>query len=1237
MSTIDNNTSLAAIALIGISCEFAGDTPSPNDLWDALKESRDVGSAIPIGRFDLESFTAHMLNMDNNGQLRQKLLRTGYFIVEKLNGTKTSTHIGQFPTDHAIATIRMRPEHRSRFHGPNTLLYNASARLSYHFNLQGSNLSLDVTCLSSLRVLHMTVQCLRTNEADMAVCGGVNGIFAPESFLQSSLIGAQSPDGRSRPFSADANGYAKDDGLGFLLLKQLSDAERDGDPIEANCLDRFFNRSTLDPPLLLGSIKSNLGHTEDAAGVASIIKVAMCMYHRGITVNMQFTSLNPKLEAQKYNLHILQNFIPFPSVSNNEKIAIGVNSFGMVGSMTHSIIEEYQPINKTSIENGHIDENHIKSKQEYFILIFSKQINAFLTEQASPGLSIISRPTKLLAQKICFVFSGQGQQWWSMGRQLYESEPLFSKWINLIDGEMTKINKGDWRLLEELIEKKNEQESRINDTNIAQPPLFAIQVALAALLVSWNIYPSFIISHSGGDQAAAFVADRLSLKGTVRVLPLSMSEEEVENKLLKGIEHLACIAVVNSPRSVTISGDEKTIDEIQQVLSISYPNVFEADIRGFLIQDHQQIFHSTCAKAKLYSSVIGEQMNDNIPVDSQIPSWYESKDSSIQRLANRISTHPLLNIRQLNEQTSATWKNAIFFPIVAYLELATAACQQLLAPKEDDQQQPTIIFENVNFFKALILNKHELVEVFTQIIMPMREWYIIFCNQDNLNKYLLNQFTLYAQGKSEIDSKQQKSLTVPDRWTIQDIRSAYAHLPARAYQYESSFEKIKTVHAISTTVISQLSDDNNNCSSYYLLHPYQVLLPGVETIFLPVRILKSIYSSKTKTNQSANIEVCGNYYDNICGIGQEGTYSLDLWTFPMDNKIEEPIFTFEGAVIQQVQGAHSGRWSMEQTIYDKLNLTTDLPNKDHKLYLNTIIKDYCMKRVSIDSPIIKDKSGLLPSPNRILNNQLNSIINQDLIESIEPLNELAAYYAQIAVKDLDLNHIHHLLLNACRSLASNLHSEQAVTWHSTQLRLIQLSERFPRLKSFLIILNKYGLHLKDILNGEKNGLDIFVYDDEIEQIFHSICQYLQLQYKQQQTKDNSFEKYRLRIFLLTDSGCSDVLPILDLFFSLSQQTRLLIDLHYADSNPTQLANAQQTFNTHITNQTIDFYDSKTLEKTPIESFDIIFSANQLQENQDLTSCLIDLRRLLVPNGLLLLLELVHVPLHFDVIFGFFDQ
>ncbi|CAF1142446.1 unnamed protein product [Adineta steineri] len=609
-----------------------------------------------------------------------------------------------------------------------------------------------------------------------------------------------------------------------------------------------------------------------------------------------------------------------------------------------------------------------------------------------------------------------------------------------------------------------------------------------------------------------------------------MSEEDVENKLLKGIEHLACIAVVNGLRLVTISGDEKTTDEAANVfLEISPCPVLATSIRKCyeltnqqqssppLIlptlkrKENEQITLLTSLAQLTTSSHVWQQYfhtRQILPMKNYeeyfdnfslykfhlSPSWYESKDSSIQRLANRIPTHPLLGIRQLNDQTSATWKNhkiqdAILFPAVVYLELATAACHQLLSSKEDDQQQPTIIFEDVNFTKALIFNEHELMEVFTQIIMPMREWYIIFCNQANINKYSLNEFTLHAH----------------------DITSAY--------QYGSSFQKtIKTLRGTSTTIISQLSNNNNNCSSYYFLHPYLVLLLGIETTFLPVSLQEFIYSSKTKTKR----------------ISQQIS---KIWT---------------------------------------------------------------------DSPTIKHISHLLPSPNQILNNQLNSISNQDLAESIEPFNELATYYAQMAIKDLDLNQQHHPLLNAY------------------------------------------------ILSGEKTGLDIFVGDEEIaqtfqqvktllsaiktQQIFHSICQHLQLQYERQTKDDNSFENYRLRIFWLTDSDCSDVLPILDLLLNLSPQTGLLIDLHYADSNPIQLANAQQTFNTHINNQTknfsiiydetIDLYDSKTLEKIPFESFDIIFSSNLPLGNQDLTNSLIDLRRLL---------ELVHIPLYFDLNFGFIDQ
>ncbi|CAF1086060.1 unnamed protein product [Adineta steineri] len=339
-----------------------------------------------------------------------------------------------------VATVKSKASSSHSQTDPN-LFYNAAARLSYHFNLQGPNASLDVACSSSLETVHLAVQSLHTNEADMAICGGVNAVYSSETLLYGSIMGAISADGRSRSFSADGNGYAKGDGLGLLLLKRLSDAERDndriycvlrdvlsnhggsedknsfvvpstagqarllndiykradfdprrvfyveahgtgtpiGDPIEANCLGQFFNRSCFDPPLLIGSVKSNLGHTEGTAGIAGLIKIAMCMHHRSIPPNMHFTSLNPNIEAQRYNLHVVQHSVLFPVGNATDSIAMGINSFGIGGNNVHAIVEEYNP-SKTSAMNR--SENNMESKQ-YFIFIFSTKSRKSLNHQVA--------------------------------------------------------------------------------------------------------------------------------------------------------------------------------------------------------------------------------------------------------------------------------------------------------------------------------------------------------------------------------------------------------------------------------------------------------------------------------------------------------------------------------------------------------------------------------------------------------------------------------------------------------------------------------------------------------------------------------------------------------------------------------------------------------------------------------------------------------------------------------------
>ncbi|CAF1091818.1 unnamed protein product, partial [Rotaria sordida] len=258
---------LEPIAMIGMSCELANGIDGPESYWNVLKNCIDVGSEIPKERFDVDSY-ASMFNFNkpfirrgyflNNDQLHnfdpsffgitdgeamlmdpchRLLLKKFFHLIEDANytfdqirGSRTAVYIGQFTNDHAITVNRTKMEDHTLM-GPNISLFNASSRLSYFYDLLGPNLTLDTACSSSLQAIHLAVQSLRNGEVDLAVAGATNLNYAPEAFFTASFIGAISPDGRSRSYSEDANGYAKGEGVGLILLKRLSDAIRDKDKI----------------------------------------------------------------------------------------------------------------------------------------------------------------------------------------------------------------------------------------------------------------------------------------------------------------------------------------------------------------------------------------------------------------------------------------------------------------------------------------------------------------------------------------------------------------------------------------------------------------------------------------------------------------------------------------------------------------------------------------------------------------------------------------------------------------------------------------------------------------------------------------------------------------------------------------------------------------------------------------------------------------------------------------------
>ena len=482
-----NQIKMEQIALVGISCAFAGDVDSPHSFWQLLKNGVDTGSEIPRERIDLKSFTGSLQNL--HPILKDKPIHRGYFLrnelldqfdaqffdltdseartidpahrlllqkfvhlcedanlpLDRMRGTKTAVFIGQYSSEHQ-RTISVQPlETRTAALGTNVHKYNASARLAYHFDLRGSNANLDTACSSSLQAVQLAVHALRLGEAEMAVAGGVNLVYSPEGLVNDSFIQAVSPDGQSRSYSSDANGYAKSEctrflvtnycgfvlgeGAALILLKRLSDALRDGnqiycvirdilsnhdghcsdkpgyavpssqgqlallqeiyhqrnqidlaqvyyieghgtgtqvgDPIEANTLGKFFDRTSADQPLLLGSVKSNIGHTEGTAGVAGLIKVALAMKQRQIPAQMHFKQMNLKIRSKKFNLHVVQNLTRFPSPGR--PVIIGINSFGMGGNNCHAIIEEYLDRRSEITTNG----PHDKTLKQSYLAVFS--------------------------------------------------------------------------------------------------------------------------------------------------------------------------------------------------------------------------------------------------------------------------------------------------------------------------------------------------------------------------------------------------------------------------------------------------------------------------------------------------------------------------------------------------------------------------------------------------------------------------------------------------------------------------------------------------------------------------------------------------------------------------------------------------------------------------------------------------------------------------------------------------
>ncbi|HNB69700.1 MAG TPA: type I polyketide synthase [Acidobacteriota bacterium] len=601
---------------------------------------------------------------------------------QRFSGSKVGVFVGLGIGDYGRIQVGS-PQCRTPYTAVGSSLSIVSNRISYVFNFLGPSLSIDTACSSSLVAVHTACQSLRQGESVLAIAGGVNLLLSPEvteNLMASSFL---SPDGRCWTFDARANGYVRGEGAGLVVLKPLSKAIADndsiyavirgsavnqdgrsngltapnqhaqeavlqeaytratvspgqvqyieahgtgtalGDPIEVKALGKVLSQDrTPDSKCAIGSVKTNIGHLEPAAGIAGLIKVALALKNRTLPPSLHFDEPNPYIPFHRLPLYVQNQMSPWPRTDG--PMLAGVSSFGFGGTNAHAVLEGIPPIlNLQDQAESRVQPTYLlplsartpealvslaERFQTYLASISSQQLfdvcrtaslrrdhyeyrlavvgatceelieklGVFLAGEISNGLAV-GRKIPGQSPKVAFVFSGQGNQWAGMGADLIEYSPPFRKVLKQCDEYLQGY--GGWSVFEEL--QAHAAHSRLNRTDIAQPAIFSLQVALAAFWKQLGIVPDAVVGHSMGEVAAAQVAGVLTLQDALHVIfhrgrvmekaagkgktaAAALSETEFQ-ELLKLFPTLS-VAAENSPTSLTVSGDPKSIEAFVEYL-----------------------------------------------------------------------------------------------------------------------------------------------------------------------------------------------------------------------------------------------------------------------------------------------------------------------------------------------------------------------------------------------------------------------------------------------------------------------------------------------------------------------------------------------------------------------------------------------------------------------------------------------------------------------------------------------
>ncbi len=698
------------IAIIGLGCRLPGGN-NPQEFWQILCNGVDAITEVPKSRWDLEAYydpdpsQPHKMTTKWGGFLDQVdqfdplffgiaprevnsmdpqqrlILETTWEALEdagqipkQLSGSKTGVFVGVSSHDYSSLVVSDDPY--SLTGNTNCIVPN---RISYIFNFKGPSLAIDTACSSSLVAVHLACQSLWSGESTLAIAGGVQVLLSADLTVSFSKAGLLAPDGRCKTFDAKANGYVRSEGAGAVVLKPLSQAQQDGDPIYAVILGSAVNQdgrsnglsapnpdaqeevvrtayaqagvspgrvqyveahgtgTKIGDPLELkalgaalgeqrpvedvckvGSVKTNVGHSETAAGITGLIKVALALKHQQIPPSLHFQEPNPYIDFKTLPLRVQQTLEPWP-VSGEAALA-GVNSFGFGGTNAHVVLQEAPPPTTPlsfAIAKRPLHLLTLSAKSAPALKALAARYHELLAQQPLVNIADLCYtantrrshfPHRLVflgesvselhthighwlsgetdspyfcqgqvasknAPRVTFLFTGQGSQYAGMGQELYQTQPLVRRILDRCNEILQPYLQPS---LLDVLFSETEDQSLLDETVYTQPALFALEYALAQLWMSWGIKPAVVLGHSVGEYVAACIAGVFSLEDGLKLiatrgrlmqaLPQNgamvavLADEATLQYTLNG--NGVAIAAINGPHNFVLSGTKEAIAQI---------------------------------------------------------------------------------------------------------------------------------------------------------------------------------------------------------------------------------------------------------------------------------------------------------------------------------------------------------------------------------------------------------------------------------------------------------------------------------------------------------------------------------------------------------------------------------------------------------------------------------------------------------------------------------------------------